>query len=532
MNYLIISASDRRGGAAIACERLLEGLRLEGVRPRRLVGLRLGEDPDTHLFDEPAFAAPDWLGELRLGLRRSARSAENNALFSAPWPGHAIENHELVTWADVINLHWVTRQVTPESLHAMLLLGKPVIWTLHDQRAFTGGCHYSGNCENFVQECSRCPQLRAEFSGLAGKVHALSRACYGTAPLPVIVAPSRWLAQEAARSSLLGGCRIEVIPYGLDLEIFRPGDRARVREKYGIPEKATVLLLGAHSLTSKRKGFDLFLRAFQTAMEVPGVARRVSAGEVKLVIFGQGSQELATSGLPFVPLGTLAPGAEAAQAYIVSDLFVCPSREDNLPNTVLESIACGTPVLGSSVGGIPDMICDGETGWLVPKEDVVLFAKRIEQAILHPAELTAMGRAARLQAELKYSLARQAAAYKSLAGELLSQSEKPGTDGLKADAIAKATADYRIMAELTATVLKFERVRNRFSTWVDNQISRAEERKSKIDGEIYNSRHNPLRMLTREYQNRIKLRYQLEIRIRELEKIKGFVPPIEQFVDG
>ena len=178
------------------------------------------------------------------------------------------------------------------------------------------------------------------------------------------------------------------------------------------------------------------------------------------------------------------------------------------------------------------MICDGETGWLVPKEDVVLFAKRIEQAILHPAELTAMGRAARLQAELKYSLARQAAAYKSLAGELLSQSEKPGTDGLKADAIAKATADYRIMAELTATVLKFERVRNRFSTWVDNQISRAEERKSKIDGEIYNSRHNPLRMLTREYQNRIKLRYQLEIRIRELEKIKGFVPPIEQFVDG
>lgn len=525
VNHLIVNSADIRGGAAIAARRLHDGLRRAGVNSRMLVRYRYVEDGDTAALDT---AKPEpWLEDFELDLRSLMRSPLSSTIFSLELAGQPVENHEWMEWADVINLHWTTRQMSAESLSAVLSLGKPVVLTLHDQRFFTGGCHYTAGCEGYLGDCRECPQLRPEYALLAEHSHDLSRTVFESAPRPpVVVTPSRWLGREASRSSLLGHCRVEVIPNSLDLEVFRTGGRSEARADFGIPESATVFLLGAQYLDDERKGCDLFLDAFRKAMETPEVARRVESGDVRFAVFGEGSEDLEKAGLPLAALGKLEPGADAARAYCASDLFVCPSREDNLPNTILEAMACGVPVLGSDIGGIPDMVSDGETGWLFPLDDIALFARRIAEAITEPAKLKPMGEEGRRQAEARYDLSIQAGAYARLGEKLLAQggSDEPAASRGTSREVADSARKLRSLASIAGKAARMERKKRAVRQHFESSISRLEERHATIENEWKSLASSRTRFFRKKDISALHTKRKvLNARIRELERSKDSI---------
>lgn len=305
------------------------------------------------------------------------------------------------------HLHWVG--------HGMLRveeIGKlrcPVIWTLHDTWAFTGGCHYTGACTGFRQECGNCPQL---MSGIENDIsrRLMQRKAHVFRDVDMtIVAPSHWLANLAASSSLFVGRRIEVIPNGLDANVYKPIDQSAARAYFGIENKNPVILFGAHWLPDPRKGGDLLAAALANL-----------DCRCTLLTFGEG--EFPLENAPKVQLrslGSLSDDASLALAYSAADVFACPSREDNLPNTVAEAMACGTPCAAFSANGLPDMIAHRVDGWLAQAFDPADLAAGLRWLTTHPRP-DELRRAARAKALSEYSLEVMSARYESLYTELLS----------------------------------------------------------------------------------------------------------------
>ncbi|MDB6119630.1 MAG: putative glycosyl transferase, group 1, partial [Verrucomicrobiaceae bacterium] len=255
MKILIISTCDIGGGAAIAAYRLHRGLLAAGVHSRMLVKDKLSDD-DTVVRFEAEAGGNDWLLSLNLHVTTKARAGGNNTTFSLPWPGESIAAHPLVQEAEVINLHWVSQFMGPESVRGLLSLGKPVVWTLHDQRPFTGGCHYTAGCEGFLTNCQTCPQLQPDYQAIPEQALSLSDEALKDLPPLTVVTPSRWLGNEAKRSRLFSRYPIKVIPNGIDLEVFKPGNREAARTELGLPVDALILMFGAFTLGERRKGFD------------------------------------------------------------------------------------------------------------------------------------------------------------------------------------------------------------------------------------------------------------------------------------
>lgn len=362
----------------------------------------------------------DWMDGLAKNLRSNGRTRLSKTHFSLPWPAENIISHEEVQNADVINLHWVNQFVSPETVHTLLASGKRVWLTLHDQRPFTGGCHYAAGCDGYRKDCAECPQLQPPYHDIPRTSLALSRAVVSAAVPEVIIAPSRWLANEARRSTLFAGMRVECIPYGLDLDVFQPSEKCVARKSFGLPEDALVFLFGAQNLKEPRKGFDLLRKAVQNLLAHRIINSCIRSGKVLFVAFGQTGENLATDDLPVTLVGEQATPEAMAKLLGAVDFFICPSREDNLPNTVLEAMACGVPVIGSDVGGIPDMITDFENGRLVPPDDPDALAAAMVQVIERPDLWEDWGRQARAKCEREYPLVRQAEAYVRLGNELLS----------------------------------------------------------------------------------------------------------------
>ncbi len=495
MRSLIVSTSDIGGGAAIAGYRLHEGLRRMGRESGMLVREKLSSDEAVVVWGERSDAEAARWDALTNDLRLRARTALSTTYFSLPWPGEDVAGHAMVKAAEVIHLHWVGHFVSPEGLRALLQTGKPVIWTLHDERAFTGGCHYAAGCEGFLQGCEACPQLREGWRAIPERALALSQACLSGVPKPVIVAPSRWLAEEARRSALFSECRVECIPYGLDLEVFKASDRRKTRAFFGLPEEALVILIGAQSLAEPRKGFDLVRRAIDMVLADEAMAGAVKAGRVVFAAYGQSGETLRETRLPLVLLGEQATAEEMARVLSASDLFVCPSREDNLPNTVMEAMACGVPVLGANVGGIPDMIEDWRNGRLVAPNDGEALGVALLEMIREPAIWAGWGVEARRKCEAEYGLERQAAAYAELYEEVLvAAGSRGGVDevGVVIEearvALRKACEEGRVLLDEEAA--ERERVkeilgRQEVKLSAKDELKAVEERLKKI-------RRNPL----------------------------------------
>ncbi|MBM4021117.1 MAG: glycosyltransferase [Planctomycetes bacterium] len=390
------------GGAAIAMERLAAALRAAGSRVDVVTREDVGALPPAGRRFET---------RVRRGIRR-ARSALSNTLFTADWPAWDLACHPAVANADLVNVHWVAGFVAAAGVRRIVESGRPVVWTLHDMRPFTGGCHYTSGCDGFTTGCTGCPQLLPALERLPSRVLARGRRRLRGVPL-TFVAPSHWMAGEAARSSLFDPAahEVRVIPNGIDLVRYAPGDRIAARQRLGLPAEGVGILLGSVSLAERRKGAALAAEALTRA--AAGMSGSSPDPAAFVVTYGGGS--LSIPGLACRHLGPLDEEGVLAALH-ACDLHLTMAREDNLPNTVMEALACGLAVVATRTGGHPEMITDGLEGWLVGVDDVVAAAAVIKRLVAAPAIVRAAATAARRRAEAEWDCRLQASRYLELVG--------------------------------------------------------------------------------------------------------------------
>lgn len=425
MKIVQINTSDNQGGAARAAYRLHKGLRHIGQDSRMLCRQKILSDLTTEFVQAERSSSPVLQDSRETGLAaiqshyiNTRRTPLSNTLFSLPYPGLDLSQLPQVRQADIINLHWVAAFQSPVTIRRLLELGKPVVWTLHDMWAFTGGCHYSAECDKYQTDCSACPQLFDDSYDLAAMILQDKLNCFADYKFTVVT-PSEWLADCARRSQLFSHQRIEVIPYSLEVEdIFTPGDKAEAKQQLGIDADTVTLLFGAETAVEARKGFAELVEAMEHCLTDENFCQWVAAGKVKVLCFGQPSELLTSLAVPVQSVGSIASDKRLSQIYAAADLFVLPSLEDNFPNTMLEAMSCGTPVVGFAVGGIPDLVKDWVTGRTVPAQDTQKLAQAILDCIFDSNQRQQMGQASRQLMEQQYSIEKQAQRYLELYQDL------------------------------------------------------------------------------------------------------------------
>lgn len=410
MRVVHLSTSDIKGGAARSAYRVHCGLVERGHDSLMLVRQKSSDDPRViaaPLDDESART-------LQLVQERcidNNRTPLSNTHFSIGYPHVDLSARPEIQSADIIHLHWVSGFQSPQSIRALGSLGKPIVWTFHDQRAFTGGCHFSAGCTRYEAECGDCPQLQEDFFQLSRAAVTDERDLLPTRAMTV-VCPSAWMANCARASATFRDCKIDIVPYGIDTTVFYSRNKADARASLGLPEKSVVLLFGGDGLMVKRKGFPLLVEAMQLAMQQRKFAGKVRQGEIVLACFGGVLGPLRWK-LPTEPLqfGRIETDEVLAAIYSAADLFLLPSLEDNLPNVMIESICCGTPGVGFKIGGVPDVMTQGLTGRLVRPNDAAAFAKAIVDLSLSPTRRAWLRWNCGKRSRRRWSNKRQVASY-------------------------------------------------------------------------------------------------------------------------
>lgn len=399
MRILHATTHETAGGASMAAMRLHKALLSQGADSHVAVLEKEGGAPNVSLLGG-RFARR----VLRPLVQRIEASLLDAAHARPQYPAHTTFsvtpswNHSRLNRLpkDILNIHWVGEGLlTPFSLAR---LRGPVVWTMHDAFPFTGGCHFtSTGCTRYRDMCGQCPELGSARVADISRVHWLLKRRAIMRIRPVIVSPSKEYAERAKQSGMLRDCRIQVIPNGLDTSIYRPIPRDQARALLGLPQDEPLILFGAVLATGDtNKGFDLLQEALLRLGDMNGA-------DFSAVVFGSVASE-AMLPCPAHFLGRLRDPLTLALAYSATDVFVCPSRQENLPNTIMEAMACGTPVVAFSVGGIPDLVEDGITGCLAAPADAASLAHAIGRVLGDSGMAARMGAAARDKAEREYAL--------------------------------------------------------------------------------------------------------------------------------
>ena len=420
MDIVHLNTSDVSGGAARAAHRLHRGLRQGGEDSRMFVKSKSSEDdtvdawtPNGSIFNGLKDRIKRrWLSR-RFQKYRETRP-DGLEIFSQARTVHGHRVVDSIPDADVYSLHWINGFIDP--LPFFRATDQPIVWTLHDMNPFTGGCHYNVGCRKFEQQCGACPQLGStDENDLSRSAWTRKRKAYrhalDTGQLH-IVALCEWMAEEVKSSALLSEAPVHTIPNGLDHRTFCPRETRGIRRALEIPSDHRIILFVAQSVRNRRKGFDLLAEAL-------GVLEQE---DVTLLSIGGKEPDLETT-LSHRHLGTIESDLLLSVFYSLADLFIIPSRQDNLPNTVLESMACDTPVVGFDTGGIPDMVRPGETGWLAETGNVRALRQAIEQALADDSEREQRGQRCRAVVEEEYTLERQARQYQKLYRKLLRKNQ-------------------------------------------------------------------------------------------------------------
>lgn len=377
MKVLIVSAADQGGGAFIAARRLHFALRKNGLESTMLVAKKTIKDP--------FIVGPESnVGHSRADLRHYLplpfhllHKTDNPNLHSfnvVPSNLHKVINAMDV---DVVNLHWVNREMM--SVADIGKINKPIVWTLHDMWPLLGTAHY----EKFLVNNGKSqPLVMKGYIDLDEWMYARKRKHWVNKNI-CFVGPSQWMAGNVQKSRLFSDAKVEAIVNPVDTGVYRPHSRSLVREILGLDQHKRYVLFGAMTGASDiRKGFPYLQRALQ-ALSCQGQA------DIELLVLGGGSgagSQLAVDNIPFKVnmLGQLHDDLSIKMVYNAADVFVTPSLADNLPNTIVESLSCGTPVVAfAGVGGIGDMVIHQKNGYLAALQDSDSLAEGIVWALEH-----------------------------------------------------------------------------------------------------------------------------------------------------
>lgn len=414
MKILHLNTDDIFGGAARAAFRLNDGLRQISVDSKMLVQDKKSDS--IHVYGPDSKLSRVWskirpaLDILPLQLCRERKKT----IYHIQWlPGSPLNNISLVN-PDIIHLHWICGGFV--RIEALKKIKKPVVWTLHDMWAFTGGCHYGEGCERFKSSCGKCPQLSSheerDFSRWVW--HRKYKAWQNLNP--TIVTPSRWLAKCVKESSLFYNKKIEVIPNGIDLKTFKPMDRSIARELLNLPKSKKLVLFGALDATSdSRKGFQYLKPLFQKLKE------NSLSKDIEIIVFGSSEPKNAPYfGVPIHYMGRLHDDISLVILYSAADVMIVPSTQEAFGQTALEAMACATPVVAFSNSGLKDIVNHKINGYLAKAFDIADFARGIEFIFSAKTSKEDMRKLAREKVKKEFKIEKVATQYLNLYKKVLS----------------------------------------------------------------------------------------------------------------
>lgn len=417
MKVLSICTSDVSGGAARAAYRIHEGVRSLGVDSRLFVKDKGSQDPNVHELSEFApenslSKALDWCinkikNKVQHARWRPYKQTKQKYFFSDLRGGGIHGALQKIDY-DILHMHWFNNRFI--DIRELANIHKPIVWTLHDSWAFCGVCHLPMDCKRYESHCGACPMLGSKKEqDLAYEVFEKKSIIYRDLDMH-IVTPSRWLAKCAKRSALLGGFPITVIPNSIDTKLYRPIDWIKAKEQLGLNPNKKYLLFGAmQATTDKNKGFDLLIEALQ----------QFKSDDAELIVYGT-DEDLSKYDIP-IPvhsLGYIREDEQMIRLYNAADVVIVPSRSENLSNTIMESMSCGTPVVAFAIGGNGDQIDHKQNGYLAQEMDCGDLARGIEWCLNHNKD-NKLGSEARQKVLSLYSKDIVAKQYKSLYESLL-----------------------------------------------------------------------------------------------------------------
>lgn len=400
MKVGIVSTFDNHGGAAKAAFRLHKGLVNSGNNSKMYVQRKDIDDiniiePNTKLHKLRSLIYPQ-LDRLPLQLYPN----RDQRIFSTGFFSSS-DISKIDKYSDVINVHWVSGGF--QSVKSIYLTDKPLVLSLHDSWAFTGGCHVPFECEKFIEKCGSCIQLQSnnkfDLSRLIwkNKFNLLSKKNL------VLVADGNWVAENARRSSIFRNHRVEVVHPGLDLNLFKPINKSVSRSILGVDASDKVILFGAMSATSDiNKGFHLLMPALKR------FSRIYPPNNVKLLVFGDSAPKNTFPDLDFRVqyFGKLNDEISLSILYSAADVMVVPSLQEAFGQTASESFACGTPVVAFRSSGLKDIVDHKLNGFLSNPYDPNDLAEGISWVLSDPTRLKQLSIEARNKAVASFGIER------------------------------------------------------------------------------------------------------------------------------
>lgn len=395
MRILLVNTSERTGGAAIAANRLMNALNHNGQEARMLVRDKTTQNDLVTALPNPS------LNHFRFVMERAEIYVHNrfkkHRIFEVDHATHGMDITSLPEFkkADVIHLHWVNQgMLSLGDITRILEKKKPLVWTLHDMWPCTGICHYARDCNRWKSGCGCCPILLKgaprdlSYRTYLRKQHAFSKGSIQ------FVACSDWLTNIARQAPLLHGHEISSIPNPINTHLYSPQDKHTARKHLGLPDDKFILLFVAYKATDPIKGINYF----QDALRMYCEAHSEMKDRLHVVVVGREATLLRdTFPCPTTTFEYISDDRTLRDLYNAATLLMMPTVQDNLPNTIVESMACGLPCIGFNVGGLPQMIENNVSGYLARHKDAQDFAHCIEKA-LDDEKLKSLPTAARQKA--------------------------------------------------------------------------------------------------------------------------------------
>lgn len=359
MKILIVNAMDINGGAARAAYRLKNALSKANVTVQMLVQTKESDDKDVLIIRDTRLAR--FINRMRPALDALPKRIYKNrskVLFSSSWlPSKCLTETINSLAPDLVHLHWINNGML--SLRDIEKINAPVVMSMHDMWLFTGGCHYSGGCDGYKDQCGRCPVLGStKKRDLSWAVWKRKRSNLARRKRLHIVGVSRWISGEAMKSSLFVNKNIQThyLPNLINTDVFAPVDKDFARKLLGLPLGRKLIIFGAIDATKdSRKGFEELTKAL----------KQIKTDNVEIVVFGAScsdSQQMVNQKCHYI--GKLNDEISLRLAYSAADVMVVPSSQEAFGQTAAEAMACGTPVVAFGATGLLDIVDHLENGFL------------------------------------------------------------------------------------------------------------------------------------------------------------------------
>ena len=409
MRVIHLSTEDQYGAGKTAV-RISDSVRQQGVDSDVYV-VRTGAGSSSCVIRRGVYEQIKGVVDIKLDEMKIAKYS-GQGLFHPVGGGIDFSNADYIKDADIINFHWVNYGIWSQQLMKQLSkMKKPVVWTMHDMWPFTGGCHYDEECGKYLVRCGACPVLQSTDSkDVSARSFQKKNSLYSCNNI-TFVGPSKWITECAGKSAIVNQNGFQCINIGnpISVDDFKPREKDECFRLLNINTKKKIILFGAVNSTSNRiKGFE----------NLKGALSKLDRSKYLLLVFG-GSVSRDFEGFEAVNLGYISDDLHLSLIYNAADVFVAPSFQDNLPNTVMEALSCGVPVAAFNIGGMPDMIVPGENGYLAKPFDWDDLAKGIEGCADQTYDKLAISREIRE----KYSSDKIGKAYIDLYSKILSDAK-------------------------------------------------------------------------------------------------------------